>query len=56
MDGNRVREDALKQCHVSNLVNIKVEPAMYTSEGKNTPGRGTRNCETVEVGTDLVIF
>ena len=54
--GTWLEKTALKQCHVISLLNIKVEPAMYTSGGKNTPGRGTRNCETLGVGTDLVIF
>lgn len=54
--GTWLEKTALKKCHVSNLLNIKVEPAMCTSGGKNIPGRGTRNCETLEVGTDLVIF
>lgn len=52
--GTWLEKTALKQCHVISL--LKVEPAMYTSGGKNTPGRGTRNCETLGVGTDLVIF
>ena len=55
-DGNVVTEDCFETMSCEQSVKKTWGPAMYMYRGNNISGRGTKKFETLEVGTDLVMF
>ena len=55
-DVNVVIEDCFETMLSEQSVKKTQGPAVYMHRGKNISGRGISKCETLEVGTDLVMF